>query len=52
MIKTKRRDPQGRVLKDGERTKGKVYEFRWTDRFGKRHSVFASTLTELREKED
>ena len=52
MIKTKRRDPQGRVLKDGERTKGKGYEFRWTDRFGKRHSVFASTLTELREKED
>ena len=53
MAKEKRRtDSYRRVLKQGEsqRTNGK-YDYRWTDRNGKRHSVYADTLDELREKE-
>ena len=52
MNRKRRKDSMGRVLKDGERVKGKGYEYRWTDRFGKRHSFFAGTLTQLREKEE
>ena len=46
----KRTDSYRRVLKQGEsqRTNGK-YDYRWTDRNGKRHSVYADTLDELRE---
>ncbi len=48
----KRRDNKNRVLKEGEyqRTCG-TYEFKWRDRRGKRHSISATTLEELREKE-
>ena len=40
-------------LKTGEsqRPNG-TYEFRWSDRDGKRRSIYAQTLTELREKEE
>ena len=52
--KTKRKDSDGRVLKKGERqiSGDRGYEYRWTDRFGKRQSVYAQTLDELREKEE
>lgn len=50
----KRKDNKGVVLKDGEsyRDKEKRYSFRWTSKDGKRHSVYAKTLKELREKEE
>lgn len=48
----RRKDPKGRVLKEGEnyRTDGRYqYRYNWGD--GKRHTVYAGTLSELREKE-
>lgn len=51
-INTKRRDKNRIVLKTGEsQRKDGSYDFRWTDAMGKRHSTYAKTLTELREKE-
>ena len=49
----KRFDKKHRLLRTGEvqRPDG-YYTYRWTTRDGKRHSVTASTLEELREKED
>lgn len=48
----KRKDSKGRVLKTGEsQRKNGTYEFRWQDANGKRHSVYAPTLDELRQKE-
>lgn len=48
----KRKDSKGRVLKDGEsQRKNGSYEYRYFDIRKKRHSVYAKTLTELREKE-
>ena len=49
----KRKDNKGIVLKDGEsyREKENRYSFRWTSKDGKRYSVYAKTLKELREKE-
>lgn len=48
----KRKDIKGRVLRTGEgqRKDGK-YDFRYTDPWGKRRSVYADTLDELRIKE-
>lgn len=48
----RRKDNKNRVLKEGEyqRSCG-TYEFKWRDRRGKRHSISAITLEELREKE-
>ncbi len=48
----KRKDPKGRVLKDGEsfRTDGR-YQYRYTDENGKRRTIYAHSLQELREKE-
>lgn len=47
-----RKDAAGRKLKDGERQRPNgSYEYRWTDKIGKRHSIYAATLKELREKE-
>ena len=47
-----RKDAAGRKLKDGERQRPNgSYEYRWTDKIGKRHSIYAVTLKELREKE-
>ena len=39
-------------LKTGETEKQNGYEYRWTTNDGKRHSVFAKTLDELREMEN
>lgn len=48
----RRKDNKNRVLKEGEyqRSCG-TYEFKWRDKRGKRHSISAITLEELREKE-
>ena len=51
--KTKRKDKDRVVLRKGEsQRKSGVYDYRWTTRDGKRHSVYANTLEELREKEE
>lgn len=49
----KRKDHKGRVLKDGEsyRDYENRYSYRWTDKQGKRHSIYAQTLEELRKRE-
>lgn len=48
----KRKDSKGRVLKTGEseRADGR-YQYRFTQGT-KRHTIYANTLKELREKED
>ena len=49
----KRYDSRRRLLKKGEYEKADGhYIYRWTDGKGKRHSVTASTLEELRRKEE
>ena len=47
----KRKDKARMILRKGEsqRKDGK-YDFRWTSPDGKRHSIYAATLEELREK--
>lgn len=48
----RRKDSKNRILKEGEyECSNKTYEFKWTDKIGKRHSIYAKTLEELREKE-
>lgn len=49
----KRYDKKRRLLKTGEseRTDG-YYQYRYTDRKGKRHTVTAATLEELRQREE
>lgn len=51
-VMAKRYDKKHRLLRTGEieRADG-YYTYRWSSRDGKRHSVTASTLEELREKE-
>lgn len=51
---TKRKDPKGRVLKDGEsyRKKDGRYMYRYTSSDGKRHAIYDSDLNGLREKEN
>lgn len=53
MAREKRRDKNRVVLRTGEsqRTNG-TYEYRWTDRDKARHSIYAKTLDELRDKEE
>lgn len=48
----RRKDSKGRVLQQGEyeRSTG-GYEYKWRDKRGKRHSISAPTLKELRVKE-
>lgn len=48
----RRKDTKNRVLKEGEyqRANG-TFEYKWRDKRGKRHSIYAKTLEELREKE-
>ena len=49
-----KRFAKGRIkLKEGEyqRPNG-TFEYKWTDRFGKRHSVYARTILDLRAKEE
>lgn len=49
---SKRKDSKGRVLKPGEyEERPGYYRFKLTDEHGKRHSISASSLEELREKE-
>ena len=49
----RRKDDQNRVLKDREyQRKNGSYEFKWTSNNGKRHSIYAKTLEELRAKEE
>ena len=52
MAVERRKDKKNRVLKEGEyqRANG-TFEYKWRDRKGKRHSIYAKTLDELREKE-
>ncbi|CAI3542910.1 MAG: tyrosine-type recombinase/integrase [Clostridium neonatale] len=52
MAVERRKDNKKRVLKEGEyqRANG-TFEYKWRDKFGKRHSIYAKTLDELREKE-
>lgn len=48
----KRKDDKNKVLKDGEHQRPNgTYEYKWRDKRGTRHSVYAKTLAELREKE-
>ena len=49
----KRKDHKGRALKDGEsyRNSENRYSYRWTDKQGKRHSIYSQTLEELRKRE-
>lgn len=49
----RRKDNKNRVLKEGEyqRSNG-TYEFKWRDKCGDRHSIYAKTLDELRDKEN
>ena len=49
----KRKDNRGRILKTGERQrKDLIYQYRYTDSCGKRHTVYAPTLEGLRKKEE
>ena len=48
----RRKDSKRSVLKEGEtQRKNGSYDYRWTDQRGNRHSIYAKTLAELREKE-
>lgn len=48
----KRKDKSGRILRTGEsQRKDFIYQYRYTDVLGKRQTIYASTLQELREKE-
>ena len=52
MAVERRKDNKGRVLKEGEHQRANgTYEFKWRDKRSVRHSVYAKTLEELREKE-
>ena len=48
----RRKDNRNRVLKEGEyqRANG-TFEYKWRDKRGKRHSIYAKSLEELRNKE-
>lgn len=52
MAVERRKDNKNRVLKEGEyqRANG-TFEYKWRDKIGKRHSIYAKTLEELRNKE-
>ena len=48
----KRKDHKGRILRTGEsQRKDLIYQYRYTDARGKRKTIYASDLKELREKE-
>ena len=50
---SRRLDKNRLTLRKGEtQRKDGTYDFRWTSADGKRHSVYAATLQELREKEE
>lgn len=41
-----------RLLRTGEYVRGNRFEYKWSDSNGKRHSIYADSLEELREKEE
>lgn len=49
-----KRYAKGRIkLKEGEYQRpNETFEYKWTDKFGKRHSVYARTISDLRAKEE
>ena len=53
----KKREQKQKVVQEAELREGESihpngkYQFRWTDEEGKRHSVYAPTIEDLREKE-
>lgn len=52
MAVERRKDSRNRVLKEGEyQRENGTFEYKWRDKNGKRHSVYAKSLDELREKE-
>ena len=53
MAAKKRTDNRGRLLRNGEmqRKEDNRYLYRYTDLSGKKRTVYALTLVELREKE-
>lgn len=52
MSNKRRFDNKHRILQKGEYQKPNgMYEFKWTDAYGKRHSVYSTDLDELRIKE-
>lgn len=52
MARRVRKDSDRVVLQEGEsQRKNGTYSFRWTDISGVRHSIYAKTLAQLREKE-
>lgn len=49
----KRKDSKNRVLKEGEsERKDGIYQYRYTDKKGKRHSIYDKDLKKLRKKEE
>ena len=53
MATERRKDNKRRVLKEGEyQRKNGTYEYKWSDRTGKRHSIYAKSLDELRACEE
>ena len=52
MAESKRTDSRGRILKTGEiQRKDGRYQFQYTDSTGKRHCIYDTSLTGLREKQ-
>lgn len=52
MATKRKRDTKGNVLKKGEgQRENGTYMYRWTNALGKRETVYAKTLEELRDKE-
>ncbi|MBQ9156945.1 MAG: site-specific integrase [Eubacterium sp.] len=48
----KRKDKKGRILRTGEsQRKDLIYQYRFTDIYGKRRTIYASDLKELRKRE-
>lgn len=48
----RRKDSKKRVLKEGEHQRANgSYEYKWRDAKGKRHSIYAPSLDELRDRE-
>lgn len=48
---SKRYDDKRRLLQVGEyQRKNGTYEYKYSDKFGRRHSIYATTLKELRDK--
>ena len=52
MQKRKRYSKDRKLLRKGEYVRGSSFEYKYTDACGKRHSVYANSLDELRAKEE